>query len=120
MSRTTSSAGKLRADRAQSRVRVFIVVTTFAIVLVGGVMIGSSRFLSPNPSVPDDIYTGTVRLGPDEHNQCRQFEFDNRSAALRPLPSGPCVDERAERPGSERLGGSIGRMQGISDHFKRR
>lgn len=110
------------ARTGQSAPRIIFLSAIFVAVLSTAWMVGRD-LLAPDTS--GDRYRGTVRLAPDRQGQCEQFELDNRTGLIQPKGATPCgydittsVPARSTGPGSE--SGTMGRLNGISDHFKGR
>ena len=135
-----SQRHRARVRTEQSAPRIFALVSCFLIMVAGAGFI-SRDFFQRQASTPADQYLGVVQLAPDQHGNCERFELNNKSAVLRATGSAPCQDITAavpRRPKSELslnppasvssatpaepplLGGTVGRMNGIRDHFKAR
>jgi len=73
------------------------------------------------PDARDEHYRGLVRLAPDHQRQCKQFELDNKTGLMWPKGATPCgYDITTPVPARSEGFGSMGRLNGISDHFKSR
>jgi hypothetical protein len=132
---------KLSARRwiDQSHARTLGIVTCFVVMLAIGWMTAPGLLQSSSPQTANN-YVGSIQLAPDKLGRCESFELDNKSAALRSAGYRPCSDitPALARPASRPLetptnldpsvastnrdvsGGSIGRVNGIADHFKKR
>ncbi len=82
----------LRGQPTDSRSdhRVAIVVGLLTALLASGWLIGPRLIWSYSPA-PPERYSGIV-ITPSLRGDCEQFEFDNKSAALRPKGAMPCID----------------------------
>ena len=97
----------------QSTPRVLLVSGVFAGVLATGWLI-DRILVPPSPAVPAGIYRGVVQLAPDTEGRCEQFEYDNKTEWMGATRSTWCETALpSQLPGS-----SLGRLHGISDHFK--
>lgn len=108
------------AKTGQSAPRIMLLSAIFIAVLSTAWVVGRD-LLAPDGGV--DRYRGMVRLAPDRQGQCEQFELDNRTGLIQPKGAIPCgydittaVPPRAGGSAS----GTMGRLNGISDHFKPR
>jgi hypothetical protein len=114
----------IEAKTGQSTPRIVFLSVVFVAVLSTAWWVGHD-LLMPDASV--DRYRGMVRLAPDRQGQCEQFELDNRTGLIQPKGATPCgydittaVPARSAGPGSASGSGTMGRLNGISDHFKPR
>jgi hypothetical protein len=114
------------AKTGQSAPRIVFLSAIFIAVLSTAWVVGHD-LLAPDTSV--DRYHGMVRLAPDRQGQCEQFELDNKTGLMQPKGATPCgydittaVPARSTGPGPGPGSGSgpMGRLNGISDHFKAR
>ncbi len=112
----------LEAKTGQSAPRIVALSAIFVAVLSTAWMVGRD-LLAPDTS--GDRYRGLVRLAPDRDGQCAQFELDNRTGLIHPKAAIPCgydittsVPTRSGGPNGP--AGSMGRLNGISDHFRPR
>jgi hypothetical protein len=110
----------IEAKTGQSAPRIILLSVIFTAVLSTALLVGRD-LLAPDGGV--DRYRGLVRLAPDREGQCEQFELDNRTGLIQPKAAIPCgYDITTSVPtrsaGSE--SGTMGRLNGISDHFRSR
>ena len=141
--KTSLQRHRTQAGTRQSAFRIFVVALWSVLMVASGLLISRNFFQrsgSIRTSIPADSYLGVIQLAPDQHGRCEQFELDNKSAVLKAKGSAPCLDITAtvsrpnsgpsvappasgpsgSPPNSGPLGGSIGRMNGIGNHFKTR
>ena len=101
----------------QSASRIVLVSAIFLATLSTAWLVGRQLF-APSP-VPVDRYKGVVQLAPDHDGRCARFELDNRTGYMWPKGETPCGDITTALPA--RSGdGTLGRLNGIADHFKGR
>jgi hypothetical protein len=95
----------------QSAPRILVSVSLFIAVLATGWLIGR-QFMLPSKPVP----RGLVQI------RCEQFELDNETGVMRPSGiAAQCDDIRTTSPSGSGVGaGPVGRLNGISEHFKAR
>jgi len=106
-----------QARTGQSASRTILVSALFLATLSTAWLVGRELF-APAP-VPVDRYKGVVQLAPDHDGRCARFELDNRTGYMWPKGEAPCGDITTALPG--RSGdGTLGRLNGIADHFKGR
>ena len=110
----------IEAKTGQSTSRIVLLSAIFIAVLSTAWLVGRD-LLAPDAAI--DHYRGMVRLAPDRQGQCEQFELDNKTGLMQPKGATPCgydittaVPARPVGSGS----GPMGRLNGISDHFKAR
>ena len=102
----------------QSAPRIIFLSGVFVAVLSTAWMVGRD-LLAPPSTV--DRYRGLVRLAPDHEGQCAQFELDNKTGLMWPKGATPCGhDITTSVPARSEGSGSMGRLNGISDHFQPR
>jgi hypothetical protein len=108
----------VEAKTGQSAPRIVFLSAVFIAVLSTAWMVGRD-LLAPDGGA--DRYRGMVRLSPDRQGQCEQFELDNRTGLMQPKGATPCdFDITTAVPARSAGSGSMGRLNGISDHFKAR
>jgi hypothetical protein len=112
----------IEAKTGQSALRIVFLSAIFVAVLSTAWLVGR-ELLAPDSEV--DRYRGMVRLAPDRQGQCEQFELDNRTGLIQPKGATPCGYDittavPARAAGSTSESGTMGRLNGISDHFKGR
>ena len=108
----------VQAKTGQSVPRIVAISAIFLAVLSTAWVV-SRNFIGPHNAV--DRYRGFVRLAPDREGQCEQFELDNKTGLMWPKGSTPCGhDITTAVPARSEASGSMGRLNGISDHFKSR
>jgi hypothetical protein len=114
----------IESKTGQSAPRIIFLSVIFFAVLSTAWLVGRD-LLAPDTGV--DHYRGMVRLAPDRQGQCEQFELDNRTGLIQPKGATPCgydittsVPARSAGPGSGSASGTMGRLNGISEHFKPR
>ena len=105
-----------RRRRSQSAFRIIFISAVFVILLVSASLIGRDFAVAPDAPKPTERYRGLVQLAPNERGLCDQLEFDNTTGSIRPKGTIGCDDRTATLPG--RPGGSLGRLNGISQYFK--
>ena len=112
----------IESKTGQSRSRIALLSAIFIAVLSTAWLVGRD-LVAPEATV--DRYRGMVRLAPDRQGQCEQFELDNKTGLMQPKGAIPCgyditiaVPDRPAGPGP--TSGPMGRLNGISDHFKGR
>jgi hypothetical protein len=112
----------IESKTGQSTSRIALLSAIFIAVLSTAWFVGRD-LLAPDATV--DRYLGMVRLAPDRQGQCEQFELDNKTGLMQPKGAVACgydittsVPARPAGPGS--TSGTMGRLNGISDHFKGR
>lgn len=111
----------IEAKSGQSAPRIIFLSALFVTVLSTAWVVGRD-LLAPDSEA--DRYRGMVRLAPDRQGQCEQFELDNRTGLIQPKGAIPCgyditTSVPAGSAGSA-SSGTMGRLNGISDHFKPR
>lgn len=113
----------IEAKTGQSTSRIVLLSAIFIAVLSTAWLVGRD-LLAPDAAV--DHYRGMVRLAPDRQGQCEQFELDNKTGLMQPKGATPCgydiTTAVPARPAgsSGSPSGTVGRLNGISDHFKAR
>jgi hypothetical protein len=111
----------IEANTGQSAPRIILLSAIFIAVLSTAWVVGRD-LLAPDTSV--DRYRGMVRLAPDRQGQCEQFELDNRTGLIQPKGAIPCgydiTTSVPARSAGSASSGTMGRLNGISDHFKPR
>ena len=110
----------IQAKTGQSGPRIMLLSAIFVAVLGTGWWVGRDLLA---PSTGGDRYRGLVRLAPDREGQCEQFDLDNKTGLMHPKGATPCgydITTSVRGPGRSDASGSMGRLQGISDHFKSR
>ena len=100
----------------QSVSRIAAISAIFVAVLSTAWLIGQ-QILAPGAPAPADRYKGLVQLAPDHDGRCAQFELDNRTGYLWPKGATPCGDITTALPVRSNEG-PLGRLNGISGHFK--
>jgi hypothetical protein len=111
-------AAKAGQKTGQSTPRIIFLSAVFAAVLSTAWFVGRD-LLAPDTGV--DRYRGLVRLAPDRQGQCEQFELDNKTGLMWPKGATPCgYDITTAVPARSEGSGAMGRLNGISDHFKSR
>ncbi len=107
------------AKSAQSARRIIFLTSIFVAVLSSAWVVGRDMLM---PKAGVDQYQGMVRLAPDREGRCEQFELDNRTGLIQPRDAIPCgydiTRTESSRPASG--SGSLGRLNGIADHFRSR
>lgn len=104
--------------KAGQSVPRIIFLSAIFIGLLGTAWLIGRDFLAPD--IGADRYRGMVRLAPDRQGQCEQFELDNKTGLMQPKGATACgyditttaVPPRPAGPGS------MGRLNGIAEHFK--
>jgi hypothetical protein len=118
----------IEAKTGQSAPRIIFLSAMFVALLSSAWLVGRD-LLAPDSGL--DRYRGLVRLAPDREGQCEQFELDNRTGLIQPKAAIPCgydittsVPTRSAVPAAGSAAGSesgtMGRLNGISDHFRSR
>jgi hypothetical protein len=110
----------IEAKTGQSAPRIAFLSAIFIAVLSTAWVVGH-ELLAPDAGV--DRYRGMVRLAPDRQGQCEQFELDNRTGLIQPKGATPCGYDITTAVPARPAGsppGSMGRLNGISDHFRAR
>jgi hypothetical protein len=108
-----------RGDRGrtgQSASRIVLICAIF-VALLGSAWLIGREFIMPSTLDSADRY----RLGVVQLN-CEEFELDNETGAMRPKGvAAQCDDVRTALPSRSGGGaGPVGRLNGISEHFKSR
>jgi hypothetical protein len=108
-----------KAKSAQSARRIIFLTSIFVAVLSSAWVVGRDLL---TPKAGGEQYQGMVRLAPDREGRCEQFELDNRTGLIQPRDAIPCGYDvtRAESTRPASGSGSLGRLNGISDHFRSR
>ena len=102
----------------QSASRIAVTSAIFFALLSTAWLI-SRELIAPNVPDPAERYRGLVQLAPDHDGRCARFELDNRTGFMWPKGDAPCGDTTTALP--PRSGeGTMGRLNGIADHFKGR
>jgi hypothetical protein len=114
MARERGASGRT----GQSASRIAAISAIFLAMLSTAWLIGQ-RIFAPDAPVPADRYKGMVQLAPDHEGRCAQFELDNRTGYLWPKGAPPCGDITTAMP-ARSDDGPLGRLNGISGHFKGR
>jgi hypothetical protein len=86
-------------------------------ILSTALLVGRQLIASRTPTAAER-YRGLVQLAPDHEGRCALFELDNRTGLMWPKGDTPCGDITTAIP--SRSSGSLDRINGIAEHFKRR
>jgi hypothetical protein len=99
----------------QSTSRIVLICAIFVAVLSSAWLIGR-EFIVPSTLDSDKYRRGVVQL------RCEKFELDNETGLMRPKGvATQCDDIRTALPSRSGGGaGPVGRLNGISEHFKPR
>jgi hypothetical protein len=108
-----------RGDRArtgQSTSRIVLICAIFVAVLSSAWLIGREFIVPSTLDSADKYRRGVVQL------RCEEFELDNETGEMRPKGvAAQCDDIRTALPSRSGGGaGPVGRLNGISEHFKPR
>jgi hypothetical protein len=79
-------------------------------------LVGRQLTVSSTPA-PAERYRGMVQLAPDHDGKCALFQLDNRTGFMWPKGDTPCGDITTAVPSGS--SGSLDRLNGIAEHFKR-
>jgi hypothetical protein len=102
----------------QSASRIILISALFVATLSTALLVGR-ELLAPSAPAPADRYKGVVQLAPDHDGRCARFELDNRTGYMWPKGDAPCGDIATALPAGSG-DGTLGRLNGIADHFKGR
>ena len=109
----------LQAITGQSGLRILVVSAIFAAVLSTAWLVGR-EYIMPGARDRADRYRGVVRLSPDKQGQCELFELDNNTGFMSPKGTTPCDYDITTALPSRSTDGPLGRLNGITGHFKSR
>ncbi len=117
MGTSTRRRTKPRTGQTGPRIAITVVVLS-ALLSVWWVV--TPHHLSRPVSVPADRYSGIIQLAPDDLGRCERFELDNKSGRITPSGAARCNDPPSPGSTASETMGSLGRLNGISGHFKPR
>jgi hypothetical protein len=104
----------IQAKTGQSTSRIIFLSAIF-IAMLSTAWLAGRDIPAPDP----DRYRGMVRLAPDQEGRCQQFELDNKTGLIQPKGTTPCgYDDITSAVPAPSGAGSMGRLNGIVDHFK--
>jgi hypothetical protein len=106
-----------RGRTGQSASHVVLISAILLAILSTAFLVGR-QLVAPNTPAPAERYRGLVQLAPDHEGRCALFELDNRTGYMWPKGDTPCGDITTSLPSGS--GGSLDRIQGIAEHFKKR
>jgi hypothetical protein len=95
-----------------------LVISAILLAILSTALLVGRQLVATSTPVPAERYRGLVQLAPDHDGRCPLFELDNRTGFMWPKGDTPCGDVTTSLPSGS--GGSLDRIQGIAEHFKRR